>query len=200
MLPDLARPGGEVAGGDDGEPFVEVRRERVQGLAAAEVDRGIGGAGRCRALSNPARMSAASGRLMGETSAGTHPLPTARHSTSGETAATVRRPARAPGRAGAGPGPARGQGGQPLLFGAQQVGGPWRPRHSHREVVAEAPHLIVPAAVYLTEIQPGQVRVLFTQEGPHQRFIDLSVDAVHGPFQFLEFPTGLCHHGRSGCC
>jgi hypothetical protein len=69
---------------------------------------------------------------------------------------------------------ARGESGQPGVFLAQQrVRGLRRPRQSDGEVVAEPPHLVVPAERAELQGAIRQVGVLLAQQIPDQGLVDV---------------------------
>lgn len=124
------------------------------------------GAGRCRAVRKAAKVTAASAaRVAGARSAGSP----------GTQVVTIQgrenRSEDSPRRCGTGIGRGRcgGEDGQPGVFLAQQhVRGPRRPRQPDGEIVAEPPHLVVPATRSAPQGAIRQVGVLLVQQNPNQ--------------------------------
>ncbi|KQX77729.1 hypothetical protein ASD26_16030 [Streptomyces sp. Root1319] len=78
-------------------------------------------------------------------------------------------------------GKVRGEGGQPGVFLAQQlVRGPGGPGQPDGEVVAEPPHLVVPATCAEFHRPVRQVGVLLAQQVPDQVLGDLRLGGRHG--------------------
>jgi hypothetical protein len=68
--------------------------------------------------------------------------------------------------------------GQPPVFSAEWLGALVPAGQSDGQVIAQAPHLVAPAADDLLQLEIGQVRMLGFQQGPHEVVVHFQ---IHGP-------------------